>query len=403
MRVFASLFLILFLADGGCSLLDEIVTLLAPMPPLAELRGLISSSVIVMAVPLYLGLGIDRRLPKRVFLPLILYVFWCPVSAWVFPFLAGSRTYGLLMAVGQVLLCLLPISLFRKNDEPFPLLPQEMFAVPFFSLRNTLIFGGANLFVVPLVLLLCVFCAANAFMAEYTSGFMRLAPGGLHMTERVYRRDNRTIRLVGMIHLGERQYYDDLVGSVAPGRTIVLAEGVTDDRKLLRNRLDYGKIAGVLGLTSQEKMLFRGRLIGEEDLEGAPPRGAAKPGPVHILRADVDVSSFRPQTIHFLDALGKHLMEDSSGSKWLLPFDAWAGENITPEMNKTIMDDILYRRNREVIRYMRKALLRYDNIVIPWGALHMAEIEAEVLAQGFKLQQERERVSIDFWKMLRGS
>jgi hypothetical protein len=51
---------------------------------------------------------------------------------------------------------------------------------------------------------------------------------------------------------------------------------------------------------------------------------------------------------------------------------------------------------------MRKALDRYDTIVIPWGALHMAEIEEEVLKRGFDLQQERERVSIDFRKMLVG-
>lgn len=66
------------------------------------------------------------------------------------------------------------------------------------------------------------------------------------------------------------------------------------------------------------------------------------------------------------------------------------------------MDDILYRRNKEVIRHLRKAVDRYDTVVVPWGALHMPEIEDEVVKQGFKLQQERERVSIDFNKMLWG-
>jgi hypothetical protein len=71
-------------------------------------------------------------------------------------------------------------------------------------------------------------------------------------------------------------------------------------------------------------------------------------------------------------------------------------------MSDIIMDDILHRRNMGVIRHLEKALVRYDTVVIPWGALHMKEIEAEVLKRGFKLQEERERVSIDFRKMLLG-
>ncbi len=407
MRVFANLFLILFFADGGISVFDELVSLLAPLPALSGLRNLLAGAVIVMAVPMYLCLGIDKRLPKRIFLPLILFVFWCPISALVFPSLADNRTYGLLAAAVQVFLCVLPISGFRKREGRSLVMPKAMFDAPFFSLRNTLLFGAANLFVIPCALVVLVIFTANSYMKEYTSGFMRLAPDGLHMIERTYRRNNRTIRLAGMIHVGEKKYYDELVGSIAPGRTIVLAEGVTDDHNLLRNRLDYGKVAGLLGLTSQGKMHFRGRFIDEDEFEEAPSRTDAEveeetAGPADILRADVDVSSFRPQTILFIDELGKHMKADTSMIKGFLSFNGWAEKNITPEVNKIIMDDILYRRNKEVIRHMRKAVERYDTIVIPWGALHMAEIEDEVLEQGFELQQERERVSIDFRKMLKG-
>jgi len=86
----------------------------------------------------------------------------------------------------------------------------------------------------------------------------------------------------------------------------------------------------------------------------------------------------------------------------LLAINAWAEKNINREMHDVIMDDILYRRNREVIRYMGKALERYDTVVIPWGAMHMKEIEGEVLKRGFVLREERERVSMDFLKMLLG-
>ena len=65
MRVFANLFLVLFLADGGVSLLDELVSLLSPVAFLSGARGALAGSVMILAVPVYLCLGIDRRLPKR--------------------------------------------------------------------------------------------------------------------------------------------------------------------------------------------------------------------------------------------------------------------------------------------------------------------------------------------------
>jgi hypothetical protein len=404
MRVFANLFLVLFLADGGVSLLDELVSLLPPVLLLSGVRSALALSVMVMAVPVYLCLGIDRRLPKRVFLPLTLFVFWCPLSVLFFPALAGNRAYGLLASAAQVALCMLPLSRFRTAGARSLTMPPAMFDAPLFSLKNTLVFGAANLFVIPLALPLLVLYAANSYMATYTSGFMRLSPGGLYMTERTYRRDSRTIRLAGMIHVGEKEYYDELVSSVGPGRTIVLAEGVSDDRHLLRNRMDYGKVAGFLGLTSQERMHFRGRLIEAEALDEPQVRSrdAGKKEPADILMADLDVSAFRPPTILFLNAIGKQLQESPSLVKGLLASNAWATKNITREMNEVIMDDILHRRNREVIRQLAKALDRYDIVVIPWGALHMKEIEQEVLKRGFKLQEERERVSIDFRKMLLG-
>jgi hypothetical protein len=399
MRSFANLFLLLFLVDGGVSLLDEAVSLLVPLAPLSGVRNLLANIVILMAVPLYLSLGIDRRLPKRLFLPLTIFAFFCPLSGWLFPNLAGARAYGLLTAAAQLALALLLLRQYRQPDGRPPALPATMFDAPFFSLRNSLLFGAANLFVLPLALAMLVFSAANAYMAEYTAGFMHLRPGGLYMTERVYQRDNRTIRLAGMIHVGEKNYYEDLARSVAPGRTIVLAEGISDDRKLLRNRFDYGRVAGFLGLTSQEKLLFRGKLIKEDEFDAPRPDSKGK-GETDILRADLDVSAFRPPTILVLDAIGKQLQESPSFVQGFLALNAWGEKNVTPDMNEVIMDDILHRRNRELIRHLGKALESYDTVVVPWGALHMKEIEEEVLKRGFRLREERERVSIDFRKLL---
>src|SRR6185369_9184349 len=302
MRIFANPFLIMFLADGGFSLIDELVPLLSPLASFTQLRSLLAGTVIVMAAALYPCLGIDRRLPKRVFLPQILFALICPFSTWLFPPLAGIRTYGLMAAAVQVALGMLPLHYFRKGGARCLTMPPEMFAAPFFRLKNTLIFGATSLFFAPFALILLILFTVNAYMTEYTSGFMRLDPGGLRMAERVYKRDNRTIRLAAMIHVGNKEFYDELAGSIAPGRIIVLVEGVSDDENLLAGSIDYGKMAGYLGLTSQKEMHFRGRVIEPEELESPRLRsrkaGDGKPaGEVDILRADVDASDLRPPTI----------------------------------------------------------------------------------------------------------
>jgi hypothetical protein len=403
MRTFANLFLILFCLDGSLSLLDEIVSLIDPAAFLTELRGSVAATVLLAACLLYLCLGIDRRLPKRVFLPLIAFVILCPLAGWFFPPLAGSLIFGLLSAVAQLALLTVPLSRFRRTGVHSLTMPPEVFAGPVFSLRNILTFGGVNLTVVPLVLAMYALAAVNASMAEYTAGYMRLGPGGLAMTERVFQRGDRTIRLAAMIHVGDKEYYDALAGSVARGRTIVLAEGVTDDDNLLQNRLDYDKMAGFLGLTSQETMQFPGRTIEAEDLDAPSPASEKSQSQPDILQADVDVSTFRPPTILLLDTMAKQMRESSSFLQGFRALNAWAAKNITPEMYDTIMDDILQRRNQTVIQHLGKALERYDTIVIPWGALHMKGIEEAVRKRGFVLKEERQRVSIDFGRLLRGA
>ena len=401
MRIFTSLFLNLFLADGCLSLATEVLSLFAPLPWLSELRNLLAYLVIFLAALLYLCLGVDSRLPKRLLLPLIAFACLSPFICWFFPDLVDRHGFGLLASAGQLLLCLIPYRLFAGGGGPGLTLPKGVFVGPFFRLKNTLIFAGVSLLLACVLLPLGVLGAADALMARYTAGFMRLSPGGVHMVERLYRRGDQTVRLAGMIHVGETGYYEALAATLSKGSSIVLAEGVTDRGHLLHDRLDYGKVAGSLGLsTQQQRMQLRGRPIEAAELEEPRPgRADAKAGP-DILRADVDVSSFRPETVEFLNAVGKK-MNGGGAARELLAYNAWARGVLTPKRQETIMDDILYRRNRQLIGQLQKALRRYDTVVIPWGALHMPAIQEEVLNEGFVLQEQRDRVSIDFKKMFR--
>ncbi|MCM0084262.1 hypothetical protein L4X63_22005 [Geomonas sp. Red32] len=396
-RILANLFLLMFLADGGISFLDELVSLGHPLAPLSLFRAGLGNFVVILAVTVYALLGIDKRLPKRVIVPLVLFTIFSPFLPLLVPSLAGTPALGLAIAVLQLLVYQLATTPIRQMTPVTVSLPKGLFKGPSYSVKNSAVFAAANLVILPCVLALLVGFTANAFMQRYTAGFMHLGPDGLHMYEKVYRRQNRTILLAGMIHVGEKEFYQRVASLPSAGRTIVLAEGVTDDRNLLRDRPDYSKLAGYLGLTSQaDRMHFAGRVIEPSQLDTAPAKG--NPGGVDILRADVDVSSFRPATIWFLNELGRQMKNSRTLSQQLLSSILWSQNNITPEIQSTVMDDILHRRNQVLIGNLDKALAQYDTVVVPWGALHMAEIEKEVRRQGFQLQRVTDRVSIRFGK-----
>ncbi len=397
MRLLGNLFLILFLTDGVLSLLGELVATVYSGPIISALQHPFGFALLLLSLILYIGLGIDRRLPKRIFLPQIVFVFVCFVAMLGFSGLFEQTVPRVLVAALQLLLGVLPLLYLRKATGKSLLMTRQMLSPPVFSFGNTLSFFAVNVLLLPLLLVVLGFSTASYFITEQSGGFMRLSPYGLYMGERVYGLENKTIRLVSMVHVGEQGYYEGLVESIFPGRTIVLAEGVTDKDNLLQHKFSYGNLAELFGLASQEKMRFKGKEIDPDQIGGNGGEGDQN-GTLHIARADIDIGEFQSQTIEFLDALGQHLMNSPSAGEGLKAFNAWVQEHMTPAMNQAIMDDILFKRNREVIGHMEKARQRYDTIVIPWGALHMPGIEEAVLEEGFLLQKSYERLSIDFRK-----
>jgi hypothetical protein len=395
MRRFANLYIVLFLVDAGLSLVDEILAAAsAPVPLLSGGRHAVSYAVLALSIALYACLGIDRRLPKRVFFPMILYVSWCALAMWPLSGVVGRDALGLVAAAGQVLLGGIVVLLLRDPDGRVLLSPGQLRG-PLLGWRNTLVFSAANLLLLPLVLVFTAMAVADDYLEEQTAGFLRLSPVGIYMAERSYHRDLKIVRLAGMMHIGKEDYYEELAGSMSSGGTIILTEGVTDRDRLLENPFNYSKLARVIGLTSQEAMRFDGRLVDLRDLGELQP-GAGGPGKPDIARADIDLKNFDPQTIEFLNVLGNTLFSGKPLALALAEYNVWVKENMTPERIAVVMADILDKRNAVVIDSMVRTLKYYDTVIIPWGAMHMPAIEAAVLEQGFKPAVEQERLSLDF-------
>lgn len=393
MRIFANIFLMLFLIDGVVSFIDELFLIWFDTHLLSALRNIFAWMVILVSIPFYISLGIDKRLPKLLFLPQLFFVFWALFQLWPVPVTFENSDYSLIAAIGQVLLGAIPLLYLRFSSNNHFLTTREMFSGPFFGLKNTLIFLVANVVIMPLAIIFMVLSVASNYLYEETAGFSLIKLDGIYMKEKIYRLEDKEIRLPGMIHIGNMDYFNDLVNSISVQRTIILAEGVTDTDKLLSSNFSYKRIANRLGLTSQENLQFNAVLIDSKEISS---NTTISDNACHILRADVDVNSFNPKTIGFLNMIGENILNSESIDEGLRKYLSWFEKNHSPDFEQIIMNDILFSRNKEVINHMNAAIEHYDIIIIPWGAIHMPEIEQAVYNRGFSLKETHQRISIDF-------
>lgn len=395
MCAFANLFLTLFLFDGIVSLLDELIILLFSTSLLTLLRQPLALLVAVLVIPLFIGLAINQRLPKRIFLPQIAFIIWSFTSLWPLPAIIGYQPTALLAAAVQVLLGMLPYVMVRRRLRKRWELRRDLFVRPTFNRRYFIKFIATSLISLPFVLLLTGWLIACSLVYHQSGGFVRLATDGLYMVERDYVREGKTIRLSSMIHVGDRAFYDEMARVKGTGRTVILAEGVTDRDNRLVHAFDYMGLAGVLGLSSQESMTMDGRLLTANEFD-TPEFVAAGQNHPDIIMADLDISDFNVVTINFFNTLGIHLRDGESFVDGFKSFLLWSNENMTPAMNATITADIIDKRNDAVDAWLTKVLGYYDTVLIPWGALHMPGIEQAVIKRGFQLSSSEERRSIDF-------
>lgn len=398
MRIFANLFQVLLIANGAIFLLAGKLFGGEPWGLYAGAYSLFSSIVILLAFPFFFCLGLNRNLPKRVFLPQLFLLFWIASGLWPLDQMFGrfqAQTYAAMAQVGLGLLALLYFLIVSRQSL---FLTPEMFSKPGFKVGGVVRFVIGCLLFLPACLIFFGFSSATSYVDRLSGGFVRLGTDGLYMTERVYGQDDKTIRLASMIHIADQEYYDELARSMFSDRTIVLAEGVSDEDGLLDQKFGYGGIADLLGLADQNQMPLEGRVIDIAQLEQADFPGPESGRP-DLASADIDLRNFDPRTLEFIKAMAANLLNNDSYGEGFEAFNRWAQENVTPDTNAIIMNDLVEKRNRVVLGHMAAALQKYDTIVIPWGALHMAGIEKAVIDNGFQLQESRERRSIDFSKL----
>ena len=270
MRLLANLFLILFVLFSIATAALDLVPDLPPQSRLLLASQLLRSLCLGLAFILYNLSAINRHLPKLLLYPLFAWLLWGMVDYWPLQH-ATSQYYHFCAGAAQLLtIILLMLRNRRENECSLLLVPSQFTGTPF-SGRNLLLFVLLNLLIAPLVLFVFGWNAAVRLADESSAGFVQLRPEGIYMSDKTYRRKDKTIRLVAMIHLARPEYYTEIVKTIPEQKTLILLEGVSDEQNLLTNRFSYGNLAEFLGLTSQADLQLPGRVISRRQLTAEKP------------------------------------------------------------------------------------------------------------------------------------
>ncbi|MGP8200768.1 MAG: hypothetical protein ACLQU4_14835 [Limisphaerales bacterium] len=362
-------------AHAVISLVDDSLILFFGVHLLSLIRVPVGLLVMLIVLVIYILMGLTPMIPKRVFLPLALFILLAQLVP--VPFAIYCYSYMQQVEWGfSFCQVILGLSILYWAGDGFklrwPLVAEDQLAVRRFSWRNLATFLLANVFVLlPAVVFYLVLCAALA-VDHFSEGFMSLRPAGLMVQVRKYVRDDgRTIQLYPMSHIADSAFYEKVSQSF-PTNSIILMEGVTDEKNLITNNVDYKRLADFLGLADQHEKF-------------APSRGKK-------VRADLDVDQFATNTIDLLNlVMFIHARGLNAGTlPKLLQYAP------PPNLQDQLIDDLLRNRNRHLLEEIHTRLSQSDNIIVPWGAAHMPGLAKEIQKSGFHLAETRDYVVIRF-------
>lgn len=375
LAILLSLCLGLFLADAVVSLADDSLVLFFDIRLLSGIRVMTGFFATLLVIVIYGLMGLTPMIPKRLFLPLPLFVLMSVLLVVPFLIYCFARIQQLAWSISfcQFVLGLLILRKIRGGFVfRWPLVTEDQLEARAFAWRNLSLFLLLNIFVLlPAVAFYLVVCAVLA-VGHLTQGFMALRPGGLSVQMRKYvRNDGKTIQLFPMSHVADPAFYHQISQSF-PTNSIILMEGVTDRRNLLTNGITYKRLATALGL-------------GEQHEDFNPNRGK-------MVQADVDVEQFATNTIDLLNLV---MLFHSKGVKpdAVLKLMQYSQPAYVQDQ---LWNDLLRKRNRRLLDEIHAQLSQSENIIVPWGVAHMPEISNEIQKSGFRLEETREYVAIRF-------
>jgi len=392
----ANAYLLAFAADGAVSLVDEIWFATTGASPLTEVRNWLALLVFLYSLMMVFVVAFVPQLPKSVFVPLIVAALWFAVGAPPFVAATGERSVSLFLALVQLIIATTAFLVVQlRAGQAFlaaHLLPRKDHVF----LR--IVF--ASLIVVALIPVGLAALGAWALASaaeQQTGGYLRFTWSEIQARETVMFNDAKAVHLVATAHIAEASFYKTVYKDI-PAHAVILAEGVTDKKGLMGNGdTSRGEAATSLGLDTQDVFEdLLGPALSSDDATKAANAAAktakpAAPTPAlpktrpDVVRADIDVSELSETTLRCLRedvTLGNAALDDD-------PKTTVATPTCSEADRKVFWDEILYARNKKLMATFDALADKYDVFVVPWGALHMPDLQTSFEARGYKAQRSR--------------
>jgi hypothetical protein len=266
----------------------------------------------------------------------------------------------------------------NSSNERRYLFQESQWAARQFSWARTLLATALKLLVLLPALTLYLLWSGLWMVKKISRGFIQIDATGLYTEARDYEKDGHVVHLLPTVHIAAPAFYDTLMGALPTSQTVILPEGVTDKKHLLKANLDYRVAADSVGLSTQPNL--------------SEHRTYPTTHP-----CDADISDFTPTTVAVINGVALALQSASAGDN-LGALQALSF--IEDKDTATIIDDVIKTRNARVLEGISATLGQYSHIAVPWGAAHMPGIERGILKMNFRKIENR-RVQVFAWKELR--
>ena len=198
--------------------------------------------------------------------------------------------------------------------------------------------------------------------------------------ERTFVLGENKVVLLGMVHIARSKFYDSIEKAYRGSDYLTLSEGVKDKNKLCPKKLDYGYLADLVNLAAQPKKMKLGRTINcDQDCSELPKKAIKR---INIICNCIEI--LKKPDLSKLPKLLKQIKKISSHA------------STVAEPNRELLDS----RNKNLIKCIDKKLSKEKNILIPWGAAHLPEIEDYLVKKGFKIKKTKHRVVVNYLPLI---
>ena len=256
------------------------------------------------------------------------------------------------------------------------------------GIRHSIAMVAASLVITGASLFMLAFGAA-ALVKDLTRGYVQLTGAGVELAERVFEKDGREVHLIGMSHVADPAFYEQ-INERLDGGGLVLAEGVRDERGLIPSSveegIDHEGMAGALGIAAQSEKV---RALGRDGSGDAADEG------IRVVNADIDYSELSETHRRHFAVLFEHALDPDPAKRFVMP------EGITVEdIESLFVDGLLEQRNDRLMETYDREGAGHTRVFMPWGAAHLGDIEVRLLARGYRLVGESRRLSLDYRTVL---